>query len=649
MEKQFKIICLVALVLLAIVLPVAAIPAVISQGVSTYDPTNTYLISKTTWNASEAGRAGRDIVVWIRIPPGSDVVNGYTRYGIQYRIFTPDGQDYLKDIWQATGNYYSRSVGYVYPINVGGSKINLSNPVNLFKVEKYYSDATPHEYGGYYGTLQQILPSLISEHLKPYQWAGTWKVEIYIQDNNWDQHLNDGSTKPPESTLVSTQYFTIVDDTGPTPGPSNIPVSVNTTPITPSPTQKIVVEGEKYINADVQKTGAQWDSSEEKCPTWRGTDWSGTGDYYLSHGGDMLTYAINAPATGKYVMWMRDWSDTNHAAGDRQVTIAIDGTTIGTFDAASSFNKGTTGYGWDKFTTVDLGAGSHILTVTKKDTTSSAAIIDELWFSTNVNEIPLGYASHSTEYCSATTPITPVVTQTLSVEGESYISDNVQKTGAQWDSNVEKCPTWRGTDWSGTGDYYLSHGGDTLTYTINAPATGKYVMWMRDWSDTKHAAGDRQVTIAIDGSSIGTYDAASSFNKGTTGYGWDKFTTVDLGAGSHILTVTKKDTTSSAAIIDVLWFSSDLNAVPTGPISHSTALCIQTPTTTWTMVCTRPPCTSGEYITCPQGSTCPGTCGMVCAPLPTTSQSPSPIPMSPVPILGALVVCGIIIAVMKRR
>jgi len=340
---------------------------------------------------------------------------------------------------------------------------------------------------------------------------------------------------------------------------------------------------------------------------------------------------------------MRDWSDTNHAAGDRQVTIAIDGSTIGTYDAASSFNKGTTGYGWDKFTTVDLGAGSHILTITKKDTTSSAAIIDDLWFSTNVDEIPAGYSSHSTEYCSATTPITPVVTQTLSVEGENYISDNVQKTGAEWDSNVEKCPTWRGTDWSGTGDYYLSHGEDTLTYAINAPATGKYVMWMRDWSDTKHAAGDRQVTIAIDGSSIGTFDAASSFNKGTTGYGWDKFTTVDLGAGSHILTVTKKDTTSSAAIIDALWFSSDLNAVPAGPISHGTSLCTVTTQTSLPIVyCTAPLCDRPEYI-CPEGRTCSGGCGMVCAP--TTS----PIPMSPVTVLGALGVCGIIIAVMKRR
>ena len=41
MEKQIKIVCLVALLLLVIVLPVAAIPTVIDQGVSTYDAADT--------------------------------------------------------------------------------------------------------------------------------------------------------------------------------------------------------------------------------------------------------------------------------------------------------------------------------------------------------------------------------------------------------------------------------------------------------------------------------------------------------------------------------------------------------------------------------------------------------------------------------
>ncbi|MCX6690226.1 MAG: hypothetical protein NTZ39_11160 [Methanoregula sp.] len=314
MEKQFEIICLVALVLMVIVLPVAAIPTVIDQGVSTYDATDTHLIPKTTWKTSEYAQTGNEIVVWIRIPPGSDVKPSWP-YVTQYRLFTPDGQDYRKDILQASGDYFSRQSGYVVLTNVGGSNIYLSNPDAGFKVEKYYSDATPHEYGGFYSDLQQVS---FREHptdwdgkpLKPFQRAGTWKVEIYITDT--DQYKNDGGKKPNEGTLVSTQYFTIVDDTQTTTTsttPTYIPVSVTTTPITPSPTQNIIIEGENYLNANVKKTGASWDSTVEKCPTWRGTDWSGTGDYYLSQGADTLTYAINAPATGKYVMWMRDWSD----------------------------------------------------------------------------------------------------------------------------------------------------------------------------------------------------------------------------------------------------------------------------------------------------------------------------------------------------
>ena len=191
---------------------------------------------------------------------------------------------------------------------------------------------------------------------------------------------------------------------------------------------------------------------------------------------------------------------------------------------------------------------------------------------------------------------------------------NVQKTGATWDSVEEKCPKWRGNDWSGTGDYYLSHGGDTLTYIINSPATGNYVMWMRDWSDTNHAAGDRQVTVTIDGATIGTFDAASSFNKGTTGYGWDKFTTVNLGAGSHTMKITKKDTTSSAAIIDDLWFSSNVNEIPQGYTTHSEALCSATAVTTIdtpTIYCTAPICPSGKLV-CLQKDGCPGGCGYSC-------------------------------------
>jgi hypothetical protein len=471
MEKHFRIICLVTLVLLVIVLPVAAIPSVIGQGVSTYDASSTHLIPKNTWKLSEHGNSAlynENIVVWIRIPPGADKVNGYTRYDTQYRLFTPDGKDFFKDIMQPSGDSYARQSGYVVPTLVGGSMIDLSNPRMGFKLEKYYSsDTLVNEYGGFYSGVQQYpfrVPPTDGNNkpLKPFQQAGLWKVEIYITDNNWDQHLSDGSKKPVEATLVSTQYFTIVDDTGttttpPTTSPYGIVTEVTSKPttspysivtkvttVTPSTAGLGYIEAESYTSADVQKTGATWDSTEERCPTWRGNDWSGTGDYYLSHGGDTLSYSFNVPDSAKYAMWMRDWSDTNHAKGDRQINVMIDGVTVGTFDAAYSFNKGTTGYGWDKLTNIDLSAGSHTMKITKKDTTSSAAIIDDFFFTPDLNEMPKGAIGHSEAYCSGTakagtttppvsvtTVIPPVVVSACSGAGTSvYAEDRTMQQGS---------------------------------------------------------------------------------------------------------------------------------------------------------------------------------------------------------------------------
>ena len=394
MEKHFRIICLVALVLLVITLPAAAIPSVIGSGVGSVDHgTKKLLESKDAWKISDGDKT---IAVWIQIPPNScfdlqpagcdpnDAKNCWAgnRYYVQWRIFTPDGKDWTKD--------YS-GVGNRALFNTDQGQIYLWQPQDFRKAVAWSTG--PTEYGGFTQFVSVLKDGEVPDPAHPYQWQGKWKVETYIHDTG---------VTPRTSTLVNTQYFTLVDDTGPTPGPSYIPISPITSPIPPPSTQKIIIGGENYVDANVQKTGAEWDSVEEKCPKWRGNDWSGTGDYYLSHGGDTLIYLINSPATGNYVMWMRDWSDTNHAAGDRQVTVTIDGATIGTFDAASSFNKGTTGYGWDKFTTVNLGAGSHTLKITKKDTTSSAAIIDDLWFSSNLNEIPQSYTTHSEALCSAT-------------------------------------------------------------------------------------------------------------------------------------------------------------------------------------------------------------------------------------------------------
>ena len=57
MEKHFKIICLVALVLLVITLPAAAIPSVIGSGVGSIDHgTQKLLESKDAWKISDGDK-----------------------------------------------------------------------------------------------------------------------------------------------------------------------------------------------------------------------------------------------------------------------------------------------------------------------------------------------------------------------------------------------------------------------------------------------------------------------------------------------------------------------------------------------------------------------------------------------------------------
>lgn len=398
MVKWFKLVCLVGLVLFAIILPATAaqFPDVIRSGVSRMDDgTNQLLEEKYVWTTTDSAK---QLAVWMEIPQGADVewnkagctnslqtgCSGTVQYYAQWRFFTPEGKDWLKDY---KTDYYRG----LYDTDNG--KIYLAHGVFFRGADGTANANAGDEYGGPHYRVSDLIST-------DYEWRGRWTAELYILDAN---------ANPRKSTLVATEYFTLTDDSVLTTTPTTV---LTTVPITQSPNQKIILEGEKYIDANVQKTGAEWDSSEEKCPTWRGYDWSGTGDYYLSHGGDTLTYLFNVPVAGTYVMWMRDWSDTNHATGDRQVSVTIDGATIGTFDAASSFNKGITGYGWDKLTTIDLGAGSHSLKITKKETTSSAAIIDELWFSSNVDEIPQGYNSHSEALCpvtSVTTTFTPMI------------------------------------------------------------------------------------------------------------------------------------------------------------------------------------------------------------------------------------------------
>jgi hypothetical protein len=443
MKRDLFVLCLATLLILLLIIPAGAIPLppyVVDSGVSRNDRSSSALMErKDTWTFQDWNLVKDDqdffnpIAVWYTILPGSDVIK-YQRgtnneviycqpdqkdcltnwYSWQSRVFTPDGKDWWKDYGSINNNRY----GIGTYDNGQGAMIPLHSPQNFRKSIIGSTIPNSNDIGG------PVLSPMTLKELAvtsgtPYEWRGLWKVELYLYDP-LERH----------STLLKTQYFTLVDGTTAvtitttptasipvsatttptstlTTSPYNVPVSPITSPTAPGTAREIVIEAEDITNANVKKTGASWDSVVEKCPTWRGSDWSGTGDYFLSNGGDALTYSFNVPASGTYALWMRDWSDTNHAPGDRQVTIAVDNRDIGTFDAASSFSKGTTGYGWDRFDSVPLSAGPHSLKITKEATTSSAAIIDAILFTTDKNANPPGSTTHSEALCAGKTGTTP--------------------------------------------------------------------------------------------------------------------------------------------------------------------------------------------------------------------------------------------------
>ncbi len=185
--------------------------------------------------------------------------------------------------------------------------------------------------------------------------------------------------------------------------------------------------------------------------------------------------------------------------------------------------------------------------------------------------------------------------QYIWIEIEDEVGANVQKPGTSWDSIEEKNPSWRlglsNETYSGTGDWYLSRGGDTLTYNVNVSETGSYVFWMRDWTDKKHPFGSQEITITIDGTTVGNFNE----HTGDAGYGWQKHTSVSLSVGSHTLKITKTQTTSSAAILDAMLLTTDVSYTPSGkvpsiPAGDTTVPPTTTPTTTVTPT-TVPPTT----------------------------------------------------------
>lgn len=112
----------------------------------------------------------------------------------------------------------------------------------------------------------------------------------------------------------------------------------------------------------------------------------------------------------------------------------------------------------------------------------------------------------------------------------------------------------------GRGGYlYLGDGRASATYTVQAPAAGRYSLWIRFDDDGKHPAGARSVEISINGAM-----ALQWRNESRETNGWVNIPVgqVDLRAGANTIVFTKAAATSAAFVMDEFVLSDQPSFVP---------------------------------------------------------------------------------------
>ena len=109
------------------------------------------------------------------------------------------------------------------------------------------------------------------------------------------------------------------------------------------------------------------------------------GYLYLGDGRASATYAVQAPATGRYALWIRFDDDGQHPAGARGVEIAVNGVVALRWNNESRDLKGWTNI---PVGAVDLRAGANTIVFTKAATTSAAFVLDEFVLSDQPGFVP---------------------------------------------------------------------------------------------------------------------------------------------------------------------------------------------------------------------------------------------------------------------
>jgi len=153
----------------------------------------------------------------------------------------------------------------------------------------------------------------------------------------------------------------------------------------------VTIEAEMEVSTSLLPKTESWHSSKGRSgESWRPAMF-GTGYWYLSRGGESLSYKFSALKDGTYNVWVRDYVDNFQARGVRRITFTFDGKNYGTFGETSAPVPAGNKIGvfaWHKVGSgVSLKAGAHSMKITKEATTAGAAILDSFYLTTG-NETP---------------------------------------------------------------------------------------------------------------------------------------------------------------------------------------------------------------------------------------------------------------------
>ncbi|MDO8532884.1 MAG: hypothetical protein Q7T26_12110 [Dehalococcoidia bacterium] len=321
--------------------------------------------------------------------------------------------------------------------------------------------------------------------------------------------------------------------------------------------ESILIQAEDEVAASVAKPGTNWDSTEEIKPSWR-KGWTGAGDWYLSRGGDRLTYSFKIQNPAAFQVWVRDWDDGKHPVGSGAIDMLFtwNGGSAELRNAPENSVRNSQ-HQWHKVGQVTLNAqpGAAIsLSVVKSSSTSKAAVLDAYFLTSDPNQAPPDVPP----------PPAPKTTENFLIQAENEVDKTLYPQGTTWDSTKEKSPSWR-KGWTGTGDWYLSRAGESLVYEFTTKADGAFSLWVRDLDDGKHQAGARTITVVIDqfqtgGQVLGDFPENTVRNNE---FQWHKVKDgIQLKASKHTMTVYKKTTTSAAATLDAFFLTSDPNVQP---------------------------------------------------------------------------------------